>query len=285
MKMYLKKVMCLLLSCILLAGMLPMSVLADTGNFTISMPTDLEAKIGDTISVPVVVKHTAGVNQYNSFDMSFTYDPSVLELTSTGIAGLSVTGGNGLVRVLGYGSDRPVGKTVFTLTFKAVKSGETTIKSVKAKVGIKQTAQSEDASDARILNDVKIEISGKYKITVDANSGGTVSVSPAEAAEGEKVEIKLTPKSGYRMKTLTVTDAKGNNVSVSTDNNGKYSFVMPERNVTVKVIFTVKTTVSSDSSNPKTGDDFNLTAWNATGIISLAVLVILIFHKKKYRWL
>ena len=37
MKMYLKKVMCLLLSCILLAGMLPMSVLADTGNFTISI--------------------------------------------------------------------------------------------------------------------------------------------------------------------------------------------------------------------------------------------------------
>lgn len=285
MKMYLKKVMCLLLSCILLAGMLPMSVLADTGNFTISMPTDLEAKIGDTIRVPVVVKHTAGVNQYNSFDMSFTYDPSVLELTSTSISGMSVTANNGLVRILRYGTDLPVGVAAFTLTFKAVKSGETTIKSVKAKVGIKQTAQSEDASDARILNDVKIEISGKYKITVNANSGGTVSVSPAEAAEGEKVEIKVTPKSGYRMKTLTVTDAKGNNVSVSTDNNGKYSFVMPEGNVTVKVIFTVKTTVSSDSSNPKTGDDFNLTAWNATGMISLAFLVILIFNKKKCRWL
>lgn len=285
MKMHLKKVMCLLLSCILLAGMLPMSVLADTGNFTISMPADLEAKIGDTISVPVVVKHTAGVNQYNSFDMSFTYDPSVLELTSTDIAGLSLTGGNGLVRVLGYGSDRPVGKAVFTLTFKAVKSGETTIKSVKAKVGIKQTAQSEDASDARILNDVRIEISGKYKITVNANSGGTVSVSPAEAAEGEKVEIKVTPKSGYRMKTLTVTDAKGNNVSVSTDNNGKYSFVMPDGKVTVKVTFNEKSTSTADKSNPKTGDDFNLTVWNATGMISLAFLVILIFNKKKYRWM
>ena len=99
MKMHLKKVMCLLLSCILLAGMLPMSVLADTGNFTISMPTDLEAKIGDTISVPVVVKHTAGVNQYNSFDMSFVYDPSVLELTSTSISGMSVTANNGLANL------------------------------------------------------------------------------------------------------------------------------------------------------------------------------------------
>ncbi len=284
MKIYLKKVMCLLLSCILLAGMLPMSVLADTGNFTISMPTDLEAKIGDTISVPVVVKHTAGVNQYNSFDMSFTYDPSVLELTSTAIAGLSVTGGNGLVRVLGYGSDRPVGKAVFTLTFKAVKSGETTIKSVKAKVGIKQTAQSEDASDARILNDVKIEISGKYKITVNANSGGTVSVSPSEAAAGEKVQVTVTPKSGYRMKTLSVTDAKGNNVSVSTDNNDKYSFVMPEGDVTVQVTFTAKYTASSDSSNPRTGDDFNLDAWNTATLISLLALVILL-NKRKNSWL
>ena len=107
MKKYVKKILYLLLTCILLAGMLPMAAMADAGNFTINMPTDIKAEMGDSISIPVVVKHTAGVDTYNSFDMSFAYDHSVLELTSTSIAGMSVTGSNGLVRVLRYGSDLP----------------------------------------------------------------------------------------------------------------------------------------------------------------------------------
>ena len=282
MKMYVKKNVSLLLACILLVGMLPLAVMAQTGNFTISMPTDIKAEMGDSISIPVVVKHTADVRTYNSFDMRFTYDPSVLELTSTTIAGMSVTGSNGLIRVLRYGSDLPLGETAFTLTFKAIKSGDTSVKVSAAKVGIKQTAQHEDASDAVILNGVKVEITGKNKITVDANSGGTVSVSPSEAAAGEKVEIKVAPKSGYRMKTLVVTDAKGNHVPVSTDNNGNYSFVMPEGNVTIKVTFTTKSTSSSDSSNPKTGDDFNPAAWHAVAMTSLLALAVLMLNKKKH---
>lgn len=282
MKKYVKKILYLLLTCILLAGMLPMAAMADAGNFTINMPTDIKAEMGDSISIPVVVKHTAGVDTYNSFDMSFTYDHSVLELTSTSIAGMSVTGSNGLVRVLRYGSDLPVGELAFTLTFKAIKSGDTSIKVSKAKVGIRETAQDEDASVAFIPHDVNVEIGGKYKITVDANNGGTVSVSPKEAAAGEKIEIKVTPNSGYRMKTLTVTDAEGKNVAVSTDNNGKYSFVMPNSNVTVKVTFTAKSTASSDSSNPKTGDDFNLAAWNTVAMTSLLALAVLMLNKKKF---
>ena len=282
MKQCVKNLMCLLLTCVLLAGMLPIAVLADTGKFTISMPTDIKAEMGDIISIPVVVKHTAGVDTYNSFDMSFTYDHSVLELTSTSIAGMSVTGNNGLVRVLRYGSDLPVGELAFTLTFKAIKSGDTSIKVSKAKVGIRETAQDEDASAAFIPHDVNVEIGGKYKITVDANNGGTVSVSPKEAAAGEKIEIKVTPNSGYRMKTLTVTDAEGKNVAVSTDNNGKYSFVMPNSNVTVKVTFTAKSTASSDSSNPKTGDDFNLAAWNTIALTSLLALAVVVLNKKKF---
>ena len=74
-------------------------------------------------------------------------------------------------------------------------------------------------------------------------------------------------------------------MSVNTDNNGKYSFVMPESDVTIKVTFGVKSTSAADKSNPKTGDDFGLAAWNATAIISLAVLTILILNKKKCRWL
>ena len=282
MKVNVMRLLSLFFVCVVLAGMLPTAALGATGSFTISMPTEINANIGDTISLPVVVKHTAGVKNYNSFDMSFTYDASVLTLTSTSISGMSVTAENGKVRVLRYGNDLQVGATVFTLSFKAIKSSETSIKVAKARVGLRQTAQDNDASEAVILNDLDVVITGKYQISVDANSGGTVSVSPKEAAAGEKVEIKVTPKSGYRMKTLTVTDANSENIPVSTDNNGKYSFVMPEGDVTVKVIFAAKSTSNADKSNPKTGDDFNLVAWNAAAVTSLMALAVLMLNKKKF---
>lgn len=278
----------LLLLCVLLAGMLPMATLAAEGTFTVTMnePDDSIVAAGDIIEIPVVIGHTAGMSNYNSFDMGFSYDPAVLELKSTKLSGMSITAENGTVRVLRYGNDLTVGEEAFTLSFKAVKSGETTIRAVAAKVGIRETAQEKDAADAVILNNVTLKITADaYEIKVADTSGGTVTVSPKEAKPGTRVEIKVTPKSGYEMKTLTVTEANGKNVSVNTDNNGKYSFVMPESDVTIKVTFGVKSTSAADKSNPKTGDDFNLAVWNATAIISLAVLTILILNKKKCRWL
>ena len=284
MKTNLKRLLSLLFACVMLISLLPMQALAAESNFTVTMkePADNNLEIGETVSIPVIVGHTKGVTSYNSFDMRFTYDASILELTSTTISGMSVTANKGTVRVLRYGSDLAVGKTAFTLTFKAIKSGETTIRAAAAKVGIRETAQEKDAADAVILNDVSFMITADtYKIKVTDTSGGTVTVSPKDAQAGTRVEIKVTPKSGYEMKTLTVTDANGKNVSVTTDNNGKYSFAMPESDVTIKVTFGVKSTSAADKSNPKTGDDFGLAAWNATAIISLTVLVILILQKKK----
>ena len=278
----------LLLLCVLLAGMLPMATWAAEGTFTVTMnePDDSIVAAGDIIEIPVVIGHTAGMSNYNSFDMGFSYDPAVLELKSTKLSGMSITAENGTVRVLRYGNDLTVGEEAFTLSFKAVKSGETTIRAVAAKVGIRETAQEKDAEDAVILNDVPLKVTADtYKINVADTSGGTVTVSPKEAQAGTRVEIKVTPKTGYEMKTLTVTDANGKNVSVNTDNNGKYSFVMPESDVTIKVTFGVKSTSAADKSNPKTGDDFNLIVWNAAAMISLTVLVTLILNKKKCRWL
>lgn len=288
MKINLKKLLSLLFVCVMLTSLLPMEALAATSNFTVAMkePADNNLEIGDTVSIPVVVGHTEGVTSYNSFDMRFSYDASILELTSTRISGMSVTVSKGTVRVLRYGSDLAVGKIAFTLTFKAIQSGETTIRAAAAKIGIRETAQEKDAADAVILNDVSFKITADtYKIKVADTSGGTVTVSPKDAQAGTRVEIKVTPKSGYEMKTLTVTDANGKNVSVTTDNNGKYSFVMPESDVTIKVTFGVKSTSAADQSNPKTGDEFNLAAWNAAAIISLTVLAILILNKKKCRWM
>ena len=45
---------------------------------------------------------------------------------------------------------------------------------------------------------------------------------------------------------------------------------------------TAKSTATSDSSNPKTGDDFNLAAWNTVAMSSLLALAVLMRNKKKY---
>ena len=278
------RLFCLFLAGVVLAGMLPLAALAAAGTFTMTMrePEDNMVDVGDTVEIPVIVGHTGDISNYNSFDMRFAYDPSILELTTTAISGASVTVKNGTIRVLRYGSDLSVGAAVLTLSFKAIKPGVATVEAMEAKVGIKETAQEVDAADAVILKDVTVVVGGgSYTIDVAGTSGGTVSVSHSEAAAGERVAITVTPKSGYRLKTLIVTTASGKNVPVSTDNNGKYSFVMPAENVTVKAAFTAKSTASADTSNPKTGDDFNLLIWNTEAITSLMVLAVLLLTQKK----
>jgi len=83
---------------------------------------------------------------YNAFDMSFSYDKSILELTSTEIEGLTITQSEdpedpniGIVRVTGYGSDRDADTAPFVLAFtaKAVATAEVTLNS--AKVDAQQT--------------------------------------------------------------------------------------------------------------------------------------------------
>ena len=261
-----------------------MTALAARSNFTVTMKktTDANLNLGETVSIPVVVGHTGGITQYNSFDMKFTYDPSILQLNSTVITGMSVTAENGTVRVLRYGNDLKAGATAFTLTFKAIKSGVTTVKAIGAKVGISQTAQEMDAADAVILNDVTVTVnSGRYNVHVATSTGGNVSVNPSEAAAGTRVVITVSPNVGNRLQTLTVTRENGENVPVSTDNSGTYSFIMPEENVTIKATFTAQSTDMADFSNPRTSDDFNLAVYIASAMTSLLVLAVLILNRKK----
>ena len=85
MKTNLKRLLSLFFACVMLTSLLPMQALAATSNFTVTMkePADNNLEIGETVSIPVIVGHTEGVTSYNSFDMNFTYDASILELTST----------------------------------------------------------------------------------------------------------------------------------------------------------------------------------------------------------
>lgn len=70
-------------------------------------------------------------------------------------------------------------------------------------------------------------------ITVDTSiSYGTVTADKETAVMGETVTLTVSPDIGYTLRSLTVTDANGNPVTVT--NN---TFTMPQTNVTVTAVF------------------------------------------------
>ncbi|MBR2742890.1 MAG: hypothetical protein IKD89_04795, partial [Clostridia bacterium] len=73
---------------------------------------------------------------------------------------------------------------------------------------------------------------------------GTVTVSRANAAAGQLVTVTATPKEGYKTAKVTVTDKSGNNVAVTKNADGTYSFTMPASEVTITPTF-----VKSDGSD------------------------------------
>lgn len=76
-----------------------------------------------------------------------------------------------------------------------------------------------------------------YQVSVPAATAeGSVSVSGASANAGDWVSLTPKPAAGYRVGTLTVRDADGNSLSLSTV-GGAYQFIMPAANVSVAATF------------------------------------------------
>lgn len=76
-----------------------------------------------------------------------------------------------------------------------------------------------------------------YAVTVEQVEGGSVSVSPASAKAGDKVTVTVTPEAGQELVDLVVADASGNEVELTENADGTYSFTMPSGKVTVSATF------------------------------------------------
>ncbi len=76
-----------------------------------------------------------------------------------------------------------------------------------------------------------------YAVTTPETTGGTVRVSPSRASRGTTVTITVTPDEGFALASLAVTDFFGNQVDISRNSDGTYSFVMPASQVTVSAVF------------------------------------------------
>ena len=68
---------------------------------------------------------------------------------------------------------------------------------------------------------------------------GSVSADRQTAQKGQTVTLTLTANAGYQFDSISVKDASNNNVQTTAVTAGtKYTFVMPESNVTVSASFT-----------------------------------------------
>ncbi|USF26357.1 hypothetical protein N510_001285 [Firmicutes bacterium ASF500] len=79
--------------------------------------------------------------------------------------------------------------------------------------------------------------SSTYAVTVEKSEHGKVTSNRTNASNGSTVTLTVTPDSGYVLDTLTVTDSRGNEIKLTAQSGGKYTFTMPSRAVTVKASF------------------------------------------------
>ena len=76
-----------------------------------------------------------------------------------------------------------------------------------------------------------------YAVTTPDPANGTVTVSPSRASSGRTVTITTQPAPGYELESLTVLDSRGSEIALTDQGDGKYTFTMPSRKVTVQASF------------------------------------------------
>ena len=84
--------------------------------------------------------------------------------------------------------------------------------------------------------------------TPDKTENGSVSVSPKNASQGDRVTVTVKPDAGYELDSLKVFDKNGKELELTDKGDGKFTFIMPAGKVEVKATFTeeVKTSPFQD---------------------------------------
>ena len=85
----------------------------------------------------------------------------------------------------------------------------------------------------------------RYTVGIpDKTENGSVSVSPKNAGQDDHVTVTVKPDEGYELGSLTITDSKGNELPLTDQGDGKFTFIMPAGKVEVKATFTEEVKIS-----------------------------------------
>lgn len=247
---------------------IPVGTAAAKG-YTVSMGADKQVASGQIVEIPVTIGNNDGKNAYNAYDMTFSFDPTILTLNmeATSIEGYRVIPGSGTVRIVRYGKAAELGDAL-TLNFTAAGQGQSAVKVTAAYVDTNTNAIELDAPAAIVLND-------KTTVTV---SGYTVTLPDDFTridAEGSVIEaggnLTFVPKDPNYDYTVTVTVGDGEATTVSPDENGTYTVPNVNGNVVVKSTKTPKSfnvTLGDDTTGAATAtykEDYTFKLTPATG--------------------
>ena len=121
-----------------------------------------------------------------------------------------------------------------------------------------------------------------YPVKIEKTENGSVKVSEDEPVKGERVTITPKAKKGYVVESVVVTDKKGNELKVTDNGDGTYSFRQSDKRVTVTVNFVAEgavSTPSTDKANPSTGANDFVGAAVALAVVSAMGVAVL--NKRK----
>lgn len=78
----------------------------------------------------------------------------------------------------------------------------------------------------------------------DKTENGSVSVSPKNASQGDRVTVTVKPDAGYELDSLKVFDKNGKELELTDKGDGRFTFIMPAGKVEVKAAFTEEVKIS-----------------------------------------
>lgn len=201
--------------------------------YAVSLSEDQAKFVGETATVNVAVE-SEDFDHFNAVDMKFSYDTDKLALSTTSLAGFTVSDKDGVVRVQGYGDNRSLGQA-FALNFKVIDAGEAKVKVTAAKVDEAAGAISNDAPNATLLNDtVTIHVTG-YAVNLSEDFTGADVAAPG-------ADYTFTAKDQHYDYTITATMG---DESAAVVDNGDGTYTIKNVNGNLKI---------TDTKTPKTYD-------------------------------
>ena len=247
---------------------IPVGTAAAKG-YTVSMGADKQVASGQIVEIPVTIGNNDGKNAYNAYDMTFSFDPTILTLNmeATSIEGYRVIPGSGTVRIVRYGKAAELGDAL-TLNFTAAGQGQSAVKVTAAYVDTNTNAIELDAPAAIVLKDTTTVTVSGYTVSLPDDFTRTDAEGSVIEAGGNLTFVPKDPNYDY---TVTVTVGDGEATTVSPDENGTYTVPNVNGNVVVKSTTTPKSfnvTLGDDTTGAATAtykEDYTFKLTPATG--------------------
>ena len=102
----------------------------------------------------------------------------------------------------------------------------------------------------------------RYAVGIpDKTENGSVSVSPKNASQGDRVTVTVKPDAGYELDSLKVLDKNGKELELTDKGDGRFTFIMPAGKVEVKAAFTEEVKISPFRDVPTDAYYYEAVKW------------------------